>query len=174
MIKINKSLKKIICFIILILVFISIVIFIFNNVEIEKVEEIEPELEISEEDSKKVNVKGYVLNKETCEIQERNFLLSQKEILDDMYKSILNLVIVKDDDENKITVNEIIELNIDRCEENLGVLSIYFTNNISSFESLDENNRRYIVEIITKTMMEINEVVSIKFYFNNIEYIPNI
>ena len=108
MIKINKSLKKIICFIILILVFISIVIFIFNNVEIEKVEEIEPELEISEEDSKKVNVKGYVLNKETCEIQERNFLLSQKEILDDMYKSILNLVIVKDDDENKITVNEII------------------------------------------------------------------
>ena len=174
MIKINKSLKKIICFIILILVFISIVIFIFNNVEIEKVEEIEPELEISEEDSKKVNVKGYVLNKETCEIQERNFLLSQKEILDDMYKNILNLVIVKDDDENKITVNEIIELNIDRCEENLGVLSIYFTNNISSFESLDENNRRYIVEIITKTMMEINEVVSIKFYFNNIEYIPNI
>lgn len=172
MIKLDKKIKRFIIIGIIVFSILGIVLFFVNNVEIENVEEIEPESEISEEDSMKINVVGYVLNIETLELEKRTFLINQKDISNDMYKTILNELIQKDNDEKKLTVNEIIELNIDSCSEELGVLSIRFNNDIQCFEILDENNRKYVIEMISKTMKEINEVQSIRFFFNDIEYVP--
>ena len=173
MIKINK--KKISCVLFLIIL-ICLICFIGSNIEVEKVDEIN-EInvleEISEKDEKQINFVGYVLNTGNSVIEKRSFIIDQYEVVEDMSKNILNKLVQKNEEEIVKTVNEIYEININRCEEENGVLSIYLNNDILEFEKLDVKDREYVINMINSTMLEINEITDIRYFFNDKEYIAN-
>lgn len=173
MIKINK--KKII-FVMFLFILICLICFIGSNIEVEKVDEIN-EInvleEISEKDEKQINFIGYVLNTGNALIEKRSFIIDQGEVVEDMYKNILNKLVQKNEEEIVKTVNEIYEININRCEEENGVLSIYLNNDILEFEKLDVKDREYVINMINSTMLEINEITDIRYFFNDKEYIAN-
>ena len=173
MIKINK--KKII-FVMFLFILICLICFIGSNIEVEKVDEIN-EInvleEISEKDEKQINFIGYVLNTGNALIEKRSFIIDQGEVVEDMYKNILNKLVQKNEEEIVKTVNEIYEININRCEEENGVLSIYLNNDILEFEKLDVKDREYVINMINSTMLEINEIIDIRYFFNDKEYIAN-
>lgn len=173
MIKINK--KKIVCTIIMLLI-VCVFFILASNVEIEKIDEnkeINTAEEISEEDEKEINFVGYVLNTENSIIEKKTFIIDQYEVVNDMYKNILNKLVQKNEEESLKTVNEIYEINVNRCEEDKGVLSIYLNNDILEFEKLDIKDREHIIKMINNTMLEINEITNIRYFFNDKEYIAN-
>ena len=171
MIKINK--KKIL-YVILGVILIIFLVIISRNIEVEKVdniEEISSEAEISEEDEKQINFVGYVLNTDNSTIERKLFIINQNEVVTDMYKNILNTVVQKNNEENLKTVNEIFEVSINRCEEDKGTLSIYLDNDILEFEKLSDLDRENFIKMINKTMLEINEITNVRYFFYDKEYV---
>lgn len=171
MIKINK--KKIL-YVILGVILIIFLVIISRNIEVEKVdniEEISSEAEISEEDEKQINFVGYVLNTDNSTIERKLFIINQDEVVTDMYKNILNTVVQKNNEENLKTVNEIFEVSINRCEEDKGTLSIYLDNDILEFEKLSDLDRENFIKMINKTMLEINEITNVRYFFYDKEYV---
>ena len=171
MIKINK--KKIL-YVILGVILIIFLVIISRNIEVEKVdniEEISSEAEISEEDEKQINFVGYVLKKDNSTIERKLFIINQNEVVTDMYKNILNTVVQKNNEENLKTVNEIFEVSINRCEEDKGTLSIYLDNDILEFEKLSDLDRENFIKMINKTMLEINEITNVRYFFYDKEYV---
>ena len=171
MIKINK--KKIL-YVILGVILIIFLVIISRNIEVEKVdniEEISSEAEISEEDEKQINFVGYVLNTDNSTIERKLFIINQNEVVTDMYKNILNTVVQKNNEENLKTVNEIFEVSINRCEEDKGTLSIYLDNDILEFEKLSALDRENFIKMINRTMLEINEITNVKYFFYDKEYV---
>lgn len=171
MIKINK--KKIL-YVILGVILIIFLVIISRNIEVEKVdniEEISSEAEISEEDEKQINFVGYVLNTDNSTIERKLFIINQDEVVTDMYKNILNTVVQKNNEENLKTVNEIFEVSINRCEEDKGTLSIYLDNDILEFEKLSALDRENFIKMINRTMLEINEITNVKYFFYDKEYV---
>jgi len=156
------------------LILVVTVIWVINNIEIENIEEINPVEEISKEDEEKIIIHGYYFDKELNEIIKKEILMSNAEIREDMYKNILNRISIGEEDENVESLNEIINLNIDKVVQEDNTVNVYFINNIQEFEILDENRRKNVVEIINKTMFEINGIEKVNFYFNNIQYIPSV
>lgn len=167
-IKLNKK-------VLLILLIIGIGIYMGGKyIDIEKVEEIKPEEEISAEDNKFINIIGYVLNEKNGQIERKVFFVKQNEIVIDMYKNILNKIIETNDNENMKSIGEIIGLKVKESKFNQGTLKIEFENNITEFENLNEKDRGYVIEMIDKTMKEINEINKIEYYFCDKEYIPSV
>ena len=171
MIKINK--KKIL-YVIFVVTLVIIGFIISGNIEVEKVDnkgEISLEAEISEEDEKQINFVGYVLNTDNSTIERKLFVINQDEVVTDMYKNILNIVVQKNNEENLKTVNEIFEVSINRCEEDKGTLSIYLDNDILEFEKLSDLDRENFIKMINKTMLEINEITNVRYFFYDKEYV---
>lgn len=171
MIKINK--KKIL-YVILGVILIIFLVIISRNIEVEKIdniEEISSEAEISEEDEKQINFVGYVLNTDNSTIERKLFIINQDEVVTDMYKNILNIVVQKNNEENLKTVNEIFEVSINRCEEDKGILSIYLDNDILEFEKLSALDRENFIKMINRTMLEINEITNVRYFFYDKEYV---
>lgn len=162
--------------VILIVLIIGISSYIgIKYIDIEEVEEIKPEEEIAVvDDNKFINIIGYVLNDENGQIERNIFTVKQNDIVIDMYKNILNKIIEINDNENIKSIGEIISLNVKDSNLNQGNLKIEFENDISDFEILSEKDRGYVIEMIDKTMKEINEINEIKYYFGDKEYIPSV
>lgn len=162
--------------VILIVLIIGISSYIgIKYIDIEEVEEIKPEEEIAVvDDNKFINIIGYVLNDENGQIERNIFTVKQNEIVIDMYKNILNKIIEINDNENIKSIGEIINLKVKDSNLNQGNLKIEFENDISDFEILSEKDRGYVIEMIDKTMKEINEINEIKYYFGDKEYIPSV
>ena len=90
-----------------------------------------------------------------------------------MFQNILNNILINSSvGDEFININEdFCKLDIDKINLNNRCLEICFLNNINDFESLDIKNREIIINIIKNTMLEINEIDNVRFFFNNIEYI---
>lgn len=171
MIKINKKKILYVIFGVVLIIFLAI---ISGNIEVEKVdniEEISLEAEISEEDEKQINFVGYVLNTDNSTIERKLFIINQDEVVTDMYKNILNKVVQKNNEENLRSANEIFEVSINRCEEDKGILSIYLDNDILEFEKLSSLDRENFIKMINKTMLEINEITNVRYFFCDKEYV---
>lgn len=166
----NKKIFLVIC---IIMVCILGGIYVFNNIKIENVENITPMEEISIEDENKVKIIGYFCKKDTREIISKEIMIDRKKIENDMFRNIIDNILINNAVGNEfINVNEeLCKLNIDKIEFKNRCLEICFLNNINEFELLDIKNREIIISIIKKTMLEINEIDNVRFFFNNVEYI---
>ena len=166
----NKKILFVIC---IIMICVLGGIYVFNNVEIEEVDNIIPVEEISIEDENKIKIVGYFCKKDTEEIKAKELMIDRKMIENNMFQNILNNILINSSvGDEFININEdFCKLDIDKINLNNRCLEICFLNNINDFESLDIKNREIIINIIKNTMLEINEIDNVRFFFNNIEYI---
>ena len=169
----RKNNKKILLLICIIMVCVLGGIYVISNVEIEKVDNIIPMEEISQEDENIVKIIGYFCKKDSKEIISKELMIDREKITNDMFRNIINNILINNDVGSEfININsEFCELIIDKVELNNRCLKISFLNNINDFECLDIEKREIIISIIKKTMLEINEIDSVRFFFNNVEYI---
>jgi len=147
--------KKIILFVVSLILIMTGFIFFNMSVETDYV----PEVEIDENNMRKTMVSLYFLNNETNEIEKETRLIDSKELLKDPYKKVLDMLI--DGPENKNLTNIIPEgTSIKRLELEDSVLNIYASSEfIKVFE--DDNKKDLAIETISKTLKEFKEINSI-------------
>ena len=151
----------------IIFIFLIGIIILCMNIKIEKVEEIEPEGEISNEDTKTINIIGYYYNKETNQIESKECLVNREELLIDLYENLLLKIMEDNSDEMLLSINEIVKLKLTECRYDSGNIRVYFDNSIDEFNSLDLNMKKVVIQIIEKTLKEINEIRNVEIFFNN-------
>ena len=90
-----KKRKRVVAIIIFILIIIGI-FFIFKNIEIKKIEDeyqdYTPQEEISEEQESQTKISLYFENIETGELEAETQLINAKNLLNEPYKEMVNLL----------------------------------------------------------------------------------
>ena len=157
--------KKIVLIVLVILLMLIVGVLVFNsNIEVEYV----PESEIEEEDLRKTMVSLYFENAETKELQKETRLIDSKDLLLDPYAELIKMLIEGPENESlqKIIPEGSIllsaELKGDCLEANF---SKEFIDNIPE----DENEKNNLMNSITNTLTELNEVTSVRILVNNEE-----
>lgn len=156
--------------IVLILLVIGIVGYIiFNNKKNNIIEEYVPEEEISEEQLRQTIVTLYFKNKENCNITTEARKVDVSTLIKDPYNYLVELLISGPKNENleKLIPNDV-KLNGTKLEgDNLIIdLSKEFIVNGPS----EEQDKKIIIESITKTLTELTEVNSIKILIDGEVY----
>lgn len=152
--------KNKIIFIIILLVFIIIAIICNISTEIENnvenIPEIQPEEEISEEQMRQTKVKLYFIDNTSGILSQEERNIDSKELIDNPYKYIINLLIEGPKNENlKCAIPEGTKLNsVNLDKENLCV-------DLSS-EFLNGSGTDSIYSIVN-TVTEFTEINSVKF-----------
>lgn len=159
-IKLNKKI------IILLIIIIGIILTIFLNfsAEIENknenIEEIQPQ---EEENIEYTNIKLYYIDKTSGILTYENKKIKIKELIDQPYKKILE-ILINGPYENNNLINEIPNgTKINNIELKNGTLKINF-----SEEFLNSKGTNSIYQIVN-TMTEFNEIENIKFLINGEE-----
>lgn len=151
--------KKIIFISIVILLIIVAIICNFSTEKVNNVEnvlEIQPEEEISEEQMRQTKIKLYFIDKTSGILisEERN--IDSKELIDNPYQYIINLLISGTQDVNlKNAIPEGTKLNSVKLEK--GILCVDLSSNF-----LNSNGTESIYSIVN-TMTEFTEVNGVKF-----------
>lgn len=162
--KINIKLNKKIIFSIIIAIGILMIIIcnfsteVLNNVE--NMSEIQPQEEENNEDT---NLKLYYIDKTSGILTIENKKIKIKELIDQPYKKVLELLISGPEDNNKL-INEIPkDTKINKIELKKGTLQIDLS---KSF--LNSKGTNAIYQIVN-TMTEFNEIYNIKFLIDGEE-----
>lgn len=162
--KINIKLNKKIIFSIIIAIGILMIIIcnfsteVLNNVE--NMSEIQPQEEENNEDT---NLKLYYIDKTSGILTIENKKIKIKELIDQPYKKVLELLISGPEDNNKL-INEIPkDTKINNIELKKGTLQIDLS---KSF--LNSKGTNAIYQIVN-TMTEFNEIYNIKFLIDGEE-----
>lgn len=162
--------KKIIILIIIVLVCIGIGVFYFINHKQKSDEnlEYEPQEEISEEQERQTMVSLYFINKTTGVLEPEARLIDVKELINDPYSTLINLLIdgPKNDNHDK-TIPEgttLLSSSLEGDVLKLDFSSEFINNHIGGKE--EEQNT---INSIVNTLTELSEVNSIKFLINGEE-----
>lgn len=142
--------------IILIVVILIIIIggIIVFNARVET--EIIPEEEISSNDLRKTMVNLYYRNKATKEITQVSQLIDSKELIGNPYYTLVEML-MKEPENSEL--ERIIPEDIKLVEVSLekDVVTVEFSSNIVKDESIDAS----IVDSVTKTLKQLNEVENV-------------
>lgn len=162
--------KKIFILIIILIIMIGAGIFYFINSKKEKEEinEYQPQEEISEEQERQTMVSLYFINKNTGELEPEARLIDVKELINNPYTTLINLLIEGPKNENHenpipegtTLINSSIEGDVLKLD-----FSAEFINNHTG--RLEEE--RKTIESIVNTLTELTEVNSIKILINGEE-----
>ena len=151
----------IIIFLILLVIGMGYLIYInvtYNENEIE-FNEYTPEQEISDEQLRETVIKLYFLNKETNELEEEKREIDSKNLLENPYKYLVELLIEGPKNENlKKLIPE--GITIIGAEIENGIVTLKFSNNF--MENQEINDNEIIMNSIEKTLKELNEVEKIE------------
>lgn len=165
--------KKIIIIFTTLLIIILIggylVINYFKNQEQETIiEEYTPEQEITEEQSRQTIVSLYFSNKETQELVPEARLVDIKEIINDPYDKLINMLIEgpKNDKYEKI-IPDNTKLNKTYTEKDM--LYIDFSSEFLSYDKQDTNEKENLINSIVKTMTQLTEINSVKILIDGQE-----
>ena len=159
--------KKIIIISSIIIIILACIIFYLINLNVG-VKEYIPEAEISENDYKMANVILYFQNKKTKELEAEIREISSKELLQNPYEKILEMLLVGPVNENLeklipegVVINNIVLdkycLKIDFSKE--------FIENSVDNEVTQDN----IINSISRTMKELTEVNEVKILIDGVE-----
>ena len=162
-----KNKKIIIIFSILLIILVVGGYFLINYLRKNKtkeqqiVEEYTPQEEISEEQSRQTIVSLYFPNKETKELEPEARLVDIKEILENPYEKIVNLLIEGPKDEGK---ERIIPENTKLLSTQLegDCLTLTFSSDFLNYDKTDEKAKENLINSIVNTLTQLNEVNSIK------------
>ena len=164
----RKKLSMFIVIIFFIIFVITIGILVVNNKKRNsefEIQEYIPQEEISYEQLRKTNIFLYYLNKETGELDSEIRQIDSREFLEKPEKRLIVLLIEgpQNQDLKKIIPEgtRIIDINLEK-----GILNINFS---EEFILNQEENMEIIIESINKTILELNEINSIKILINGEE-----
>ena len=141
----------------------------FKNKEQETIiEEYTPEQEITEEQSRQTIVSLYFSNKETQELVPEARLVDIKEIINDPYDKLINMLIEgpKNDKYEKI-IPDNTKLNKTYTEKDM--LYIDFSSEFLSYDKQDPNEKKNLINSIVKTMTQLTEINSVKILIDGQE-----
>ena len=172
-IRLNMKNKKIIIIFCTLFIFLIIggyflINYLRNDKEETVIEEYIPEEEISEEQSRQTIVSLYFQNKETKELEPEARLVDIKEILNNPYEKIVNLLIEGPKDETK---EKIIPDNVKLLNTILegDCITLDFSQEFLNYDKEDEKVKENIINSLVNTLTQLNEVNSIKILINGSE-----
>ena len=170
-----KNKKIIIIFSVLFVILIVGGYFLINYLKQDKkeenqaiVEEYTPQEEISEGQLRQTIVSLYFQNKETKELEPEARLVDIKEILENPYEKIVNLLIEGPKDESK---ERIIPENTKLLSSQLkgDCLTLTFSSDFLNYNKTDEKTKENLINSIVNTLTQLNEVNSIKILIDGNE-----
>ena len=172
-IRLNMKNKKIIIIFCALFIFLIIggyflINYLRNDKEETVIEEYIPEEEISEEQSRQTIVSLYFQNKETKELEPEARLVDIKEILNNPYEKIVNLLIEGPKDETK---EKIIPDNVKLLNTILegDCITLDFSQEFLNYDKEDEKVKENLINSLVNTLTQLNEVNSIKILINGSE-----
>ena len=161
--------KKIIILIIIVIICIVVGVILFlNNKSKEEIQEYQPQEEISEEQERQTMVSLYFVNKTTKTLEPEARLIDVKELINNPYTTLINLLIEGPKNENHektipdgtTLLNSSLEgdvLKLDFSQE-------FINNHVGSMEE-----EQTTINSIVNTLTELTEVNSIKILINGEE-----
>ena len=169
-----KNKKIIIIFSVLFIILIVGGYFLINYLKQDKkeeepiVEEYTPQEEISEDQLRQTIVSLYFPNKETKELEPEARLVDIKEILENPYEKIVNLLIEGPKDESK---ERIVPENTKLLSSQLegDRLTLDFSSDFLNYDKTDEKAKENLINSIVNTLTQLNEVNSIKILIDGSE-----
>lgn len=125
------------------------------------IEEYTPQEEIAEEQVRQTIVSLYFPSKETDELNPEARLIDIKEIINNPYEKLINLLIEgPKNDKNKKIIPENTKLNKNYLEGDCVVLD--FSAEILNFSKENEKEKRNIINSIVDTLTELREINQVK------------
>ena len=157
--------KKIILIFTILLILVVIggifAIWFVKNKENNKVEEITPEEEISEEQLRQTIVTLYFVSNETNEIMPEARLIDIKEIITTPYEKLINLLIEGPKNEKaKKVIPEGTTLLKTFLEKD--VITLDFSKEFLNYNKEDEKEKENLINTIVNTLTELTEINGVK------------
>ena len=132
------------------------------------VEEYIPEEEIAEEQVRQTIVSLYFPNKETNEINPEARLIDIKEIINDAYEKLVNLLIEgPKNDKNKKIIPDGTKLNKTYLEGDCAVLD--FSAEFLNYTKENEKEKTNLINCIVNTLTELTEINKVKILIDGNE-----
>ena len=161
--------KKIILILLILIIVGGIVYFISQNISIEKnpkdqYSDYTPQEEISDEQLKQTNVKLYFLDVGTNELKSQNKLVNSTDLLNNPYNTIVQKLIEGPDDE---TLQSVFPENTQLLDTSISnnCVTLNFSQELLNFQ--DDTQKFNIINSILNSLVQLNEVESIKILINN-------
>ena len=153
--------KIILIFILLLLIISGIVLWWLNKDNTEEVIELMPEEEISEEQLRQTMVSLYFKNKESDELMPEGRLIDVKQLLQNPYEVLVNLLI--DGPKNSKLESVIPEgTKINKAEIKGDIVELDLSKEFIENHKEGEEQERITIDSIVKTLTELTEVNAIK------------
>lgn len=161
--------KRKLFFILFILIILGILVyFIFKNISVSKISNDEfsdytPEQEISDTQLRETSITLYFLNKQTNELDSEKRFVDSAELVANPYKFIVQELINGPQNENFSSLFPENTLILD-ASINSGCVTLNFSEELLNFQ--DETQKYNIINSILNSLVQLNEVTSIKFLIN--------
>ncbi len=166
----NKKIK-IIFFVILMIILIGGyfgIQYVKNREQETIVDEYIPQEEITEEQARQTIVSLYFPSKETNELNPEARLIDIKEIINNPYEKLINLLIEgPKNDKNKKIIPENTKINKTYLEEDCVVLD--FSAEFLNYSKEDEKEKTNMINSIVNTLTELTEVNQVKMLIDGNE-----
>lgn len=162
--------KRILLLLIAVLIMVLLALFFivknFNNESLteENIVEITPEEEINSKQLRETVVTLYFVDKDSGTIKNEGKLIDSKELLNNPYKKIIELLLLGPQSDSLINIFPE-NVKILDTEINSGCVTLNFSDELLNYP--DEIQKNNIINILLKTLTELNEVNSIKILINN-------
>lgn len=142
--------------------------YVKNKEETTTVEEYIPQEEITEDQVRQTIVSLYFPSKETNELNPEARLIDIKEIINNPYEKLINLLIEGPKNEkNKKIIPENTKLNKNYLEDDCVVLD--FSAEFLNYSKEDENEKINLINSIVNTLTELTEVNQVKILIDGNE-----
>lgn len=167
-----KNKKIILIFLVLLIIIFIIGFFAIKYVKNKKAEEIQneyiPEEEISNEQLRETIVSLYFVDKETNILKPEARLVNVKELLQSPYNILIELLIGGPKNEK---LKGVIPENTKLLNSSLegDCLTVNFSSEFLNYNKDDSKEKENLINSITKTLTELNEVNNVKFLINGEE-----
>ena len=169
----NKKIFMYAGIIILILIIIGLGYLIYKNISFEKneniiIDEYIPQAEITDKQLRETIVTLYFMNIETAELMPEARQIDVKELLENPYKKLIELLIEGPKNEKLIKIIPDGTI-INNIEEKNGIVTIDFSEGFIKDQALGKKQEELIINSIVNTLTELTEVSEIKILINGEE-----
>lgn len=162
------KLKKLMALIVIVICVIALIVYLIVVNSGNEVQEYTPQAEITDDELRNTIVTLYFENKDTGELQTEARLVDSKELLNDPYKFLINLLI--EGPKNESLRKTIPEGAILKNTTLLGeCLTVNFSKEFLSNANGDAFSKSNIIYSIINTVTELKEVSRVKFLIEDVE-----
>lgn len=168
----NKKIIMYVGIVLIVLILLGVGYLIYNNIKNNKKEETAyeytPQEEITGEQLRQTVITLYFLNPDTYEITAEARQIDAKELIDNPYELLINLLITGPRNEKLLKlIPENTKLNSAQIKNN--ILYIDFSENFIKEQNLGKNQEELILKSIVNTVTELTEINKVAILINGEE-----